>query len=167
MGLWSVWPLALFWLKLPYNFEHSFIYTQNPPTYPHFSTSIPHGYPPTYPPKMWISRWICIFYWILLKYIHQLESVWIIMIKNLFEPGICILWAILAVVCLGYSLIVLSVRSGTFSFAIWIGWGILFSTFYCLAHFNIWRRIPLYLQTGIVIFFAFIFIVFTIFIYQL
>ncbi|XME02316.1 YdcF family protein [Lachnospiraceae bacterium C1.1] len=84
------------------------------------------------------------------------------MIKNLFEPGICILWAILAVVCLGYSLIVLSVRSGTFSFAIWIGWGILFSAFYCLAHFNIWRRIPLYLQTGIVIFFAFIFIVFTI-----
>ena len=52
------------------------------------------------------------------------------MIREFFTPGIRVLWFVLALICMAYSLVVYMVGSGTFSFVIWLVgaafWGICF-----------------------------------------
>lgn len=62
--------------------------------------------------------------------------------KKLFTPKIRIIWLILFIMCLGYSLMVYLVGSGTFSFTIWLAGAVFFTLCYFLAGEKRWRSIP-------------------------
>ncbi len=64
------------------------------------------------------------------------------MIKELFTPGIRVLWLVLAVLCLGYSLMVYMVGSGTFSFTIWLGGAVFWGICFFLAGKGRWAAVP-------------------------
>ncbi len=59
-----------------------------------------------------------------------------------FTPGIRILWFVLALLCLAYSLMVFMVGSGTFSFAIWLVGAAFFGGCYFLAGKGRWAAVP-------------------------
>ncbi len=63
------------------------------------------------------------------------------MIKELFTPGIRILWLILALLCLAYSLMVYMVGSGTFSFAIWLVGAAFWGACFFFAGKERWRAV--------------------------
>ena len=64
------------------------------------------------------------------------------MIRKAFTPGIRILWAVLALLCLAYSLMVLLVNSGTFSFVIWLAGAAFFGICYFFSGNGRWKAVP-------------------------
>ncbi len=61
----------------------------------------------------------------------------------MFTPGIRVLWFVLALLCLAYSLMVYMVGSGTFSFTIWLGGAAFFGICYYLARNGRWAAVPI------------------------
>ncbi len=62
--------------------------------------------------------------------------------KQLFTPGIRILWFVLSMLCFLYSVMVFMVNSGTFSFIIWLAGAVFFSLCYFLAGKGRWSGVP-------------------------
>ncbi len=75
--------------------------------------------------------------------------------KKLFTPKIRIIWLILFIMCLGYSLMVYLVGSGTFSFTIWLAGAVFFALCYFLAGEKRWSSIPKALRYAAYIVLAF------------
>ena len=71
-----------------------------------------------------------------------------------------IVCCILGIICLVYGFIVFGTRSGTGSFLIWIGLGILFLGFVAVFHFQVWDKMPILLHRIIVIIVSVIIIIF-------
>ena len=64
------------------------------------------------------------------------------MLKRLFSPKIRILWAVLAVICLLYAVMVFLVASGTLSFTIWLAAAAFFGMCFFLAGKGRWSKCP-------------------------
>ncbi len=62
--------------------------------------------------------------------------------KEFFTPQIRVVWGILMVLCLGYSLMVFMVGSGTMSFTIWLAGAVFFGLCFFLAGKGRWGRVP-------------------------
>lgn len=71
-----------------------------------------------------------------------------------------IICCILGMVCIIYGFIVLGTRSGTNSFLLWIGIGVLLLALMAAFHFQMWDKIPVLVRRIIVVLFSVIIIVF-------
>lgn len=66
--------------------------------------------------------------------------------KRVLTPKIRVLWLILALLCLGYALMVYLVGSGTFSFMIWLAGAGFFALCFYMAGENRWSAVPIGLR---------------------
>ena len=84
------------------------------------------------------------------------------MIKELFTPGIRVLWLTLAFLCLAYSLAVYMVGSGTFSFAIWLTGAAFWAICFYFAGKGRWLAVPAVFRYAAYVILGIIAVVFTI-----
>ncbi len=66
-----------------------------------------------------------------------------------FRPRIRILWILLSLLCLAYSVMVFLVNSGTFSFAIWLVGAAFFAICYFFAGKSRWCRVPGWIRISV------------------
>ena len=84
------------------------------------------------------------------------------MIKELFTPGIRILWFALALLCLAYSVAVYMVGSGTFSFVIWLALAVFWGICFFFAGRGRWAAVPAavrYVTYGVLTVMAIVFLI--------
>ena len=83
-------------------------------------------------------------------------------LNQVLENKLCMLWLTLSLLCMIYTGVVLSVRSGTFSFTIWIALSAIFAIFAYLAYGNNWSKLMPLLRYMICIVSGIIFVIFVI-----
>ena len=81
---------------------------------------------------------------------------------RIFTPGIRILWFVLTLLCLAYSMAVYMVGSGTFSFTIWLALAVFWGICFFLAGKGRWAAVPAlirYVTYGVLAVIAVVFII--------
>ena len=53
-----------------------------------------------------------------------------------------VIWGILAILCILYGFLILSLRSGTLFFAVWFALGVFFGVLALASRYHLWQKIP-------------------------